>query len=135
MRWLQVNWTPERKTAVRELWGKGYSAGQIAGMLDIITTRNAVIGLVHRQGYTRPLRPKPPKPEPKPMTMKPPPPPAPPAPPIPAGFLNLPLEDLHPWNCRWPAGGDRDTPYTFCGQVAREGSPYCHDHHRKAYSR
>ena len=42
-----MSWTPERQEKLRQLWKKGHSASQIAGMLGD-TTRNAVIGKAHR---------------------------------------------------------------------------------------
>ena len=42
-----MSWTAEREEKLRELWKKGHSASQIAGMLEG-TTRNAVIGKAHR---------------------------------------------------------------------------------------
>ena len=42
-----MSWTPEREEKLRELWKKGHTASQIAGMLGD-TTRNAVIGKAHR---------------------------------------------------------------------------------------
>ena len=42
-----MSWTPEKEKKLRELWKKGHSASQIAGMLEG-TTRNAVIGKAHR---------------------------------------------------------------------------------------
>ena len=40
-------WTPEREHKLKELWKKGHTASQIAGLLGD-TTRNAVIGKAHR---------------------------------------------------------------------------------------
>ena len=42
-----MSWSPEKEEKLRELWKKGHSASQIAGMLGD-TTRNAVIGKAHR---------------------------------------------------------------------------------------
>ena len=42
-----MSWTPEKVEKLRELWGKGYTASQIAEKLGD-TTRNAVIGKAHR---------------------------------------------------------------------------------------
>ncbi len=42
-----MSWTDEREKKLRELWGKGRTANQIADMLGN-TTRNAVIGKAHR---------------------------------------------------------------------------------------
>ena len=42
-----MSWTAEKEKKLRELWTKGYTASQIAGMIEG-TTRNAVIGKAHR---------------------------------------------------------------------------------------
>ena len=42
-----MSWTQERVEKLKELWKKGHSASQIAGLLGG-TTRNAVIGKAHR---------------------------------------------------------------------------------------
>ena len=42
-----MSWTPDREEKLKELWKKGYTGSQIASMLGN-TTRNAVIGKVHR---------------------------------------------------------------------------------------
>ena len=42
-----MSWTPEREEKLKELWKKGYTGSQIASFLGN-TTRNAVIGKVHR---------------------------------------------------------------------------------------
>ena len=42
-----MSWTDEKVQKLRELWTKGHTASEIAGMLGE-TTRNAVIGKAHR---------------------------------------------------------------------------------------
>ena len=42
-----MSWTEEKVEKLRELWTKGHTASEIAGMLGD-TTRNAVIGKAHR---------------------------------------------------------------------------------------
>ena len=42
-----MSWTTEREDKLKDLWGKGHTASQIAGILGG-TTRNAVIGKAHR---------------------------------------------------------------------------------------
>jgi GcrA cell cycle regulator len=44
---IYAPWTPERLTRARDLWNQGWSAGMIARDLGD-TTRNAVIGRMHR---------------------------------------------------------------------------------------
>tara|TARA_B100001250_G_scaffold277975_1_gene240417 strand:- start:6367 stop:6864 length:498 start_codon:yes stop_codon:yes gene_type:complete len=43
-----MSWTEERVNKLRELWGKGHSASQIAEILGGSLSRNAVIGKAHR---------------------------------------------------------------------------------------
>lgn len=45
-------WTESRVATVEKLWGEGLSAAEIAKQLGD-TTRNAVIGVVHRKGWQR----------------------------------------------------------------------------------
>ena len=42
-----MSWTDEKVQKLRELWTKGHTASEIAGLLGE-TTRNAVIGKAHR---------------------------------------------------------------------------------------
>jgi GcrA cell cycle regulator len=46
-----MSWTDERVEKLKELWGEGMSASQIAKVLGAVT-RNAVIGKVHRLGLS-----------------------------------------------------------------------------------
>jgi GcrA cell cycle regulator len=46
-----MSWTDERVEKLKELWGEGMSASQIAKALGAVT-RNAVIGKVHRLGLS-----------------------------------------------------------------------------------
>jgi hypothetical protein len=139
MLWGNGNWTNERRAIVKDLWAKGYSAGQIAKQLseDIYVTRSAVIGYIHRNGFTQPanqwtrIAPPPPKPKPVPVVVaKPAPPPRKPAK-VSAEFLNVPIMQLSDDQCRWP--NDDNGPFLFCGQPVSEtfGRPYCARHHRK----
>ena len=47
-----MSWTPEKEKELKELWKKGHTASQIAGILGN-TTRNAVIGKAHRLNLER----------------------------------------------------------------------------------
>jgi hypothetical protein len=135
--WPNVEWTDARREQVRQLWEAGFTAGQIARRLDIGVTKNAIIGLVHRNGFVRPLsRKKPRKPtptkkkraapkQPRPVAVHVTPPPPPP-PPTPIGELTI--DELQEHHCRWPTG---DSPFRFCGDHRRDGSSYCDTHHRR----
>ena len=48
-----VVWTGDRIDAMKKLYDAGLSASQIAAELSCGATRNAVIGKVHRLGWTR----------------------------------------------------------------------------------
>ena len=134
-------WTDELRETVRKMWGKGYTASEIADHLDIGVSRNSIIGLCHRHGYARPasrkIRPAepPPPPRKRPLPRKARPmdshvPPVPPPPPSPTPIGKLTIFQLLEHHCRWPTG---DSPYTFCGDRKRDGSSYCGDHYKKAH--
>ena len=125
MKWQHVDWTSERKSRVRELWDQGHSASQIAAMLDIVTTRNAVIGLARRCGFPsrrtgQPRTPKPPECTAGGIAA---------GSAAPPGFRNLALEALRYWHCRWPGG---DGPYTFAASRSTAGRT-AYKHHRTAH--
>jgi GcrA cell cycle regulator len=132
--WQLATWTEERREFVRELWAQGYSAGEIAQRLKPKMTRNAVIGLCHRNKFPHGKRRTAPMPSPEPLPPaysareEPRPRPQPPKP-EPSAFLGLPLHELTDSQCRWPDG---DGPFLFCGQPASLGQPYCRDHAAKA---
>ena len=136
MVWPTTIWTNELRETVRKMWGKGYTASEIASHLDIGVTRNAIIGLCHRQGYACPPRLKgqpPPKRRPLPRKVRPMDtyiPPAPPPLPQPVQVGQLTIMDLRDHHCRWP--GD-ERPFTYCGLPAQFGSSYCQQHHKRAH--
>jgi hypothetical protein len=144
MPWQLATWTDERKAFVRDLWAQGCSAGEIAARLKPKVTRNAVIGLCHRNQFPHGQRRTAPMSSPEPL------PPAyfvreerpqkvgnahalkPAVPPAPTEFLALPLHELSDTQCRWPEG---DGPFVFCGQPVTLGRPYCADHNARANHR
>jgi GcrA cell cycle regulator len=127
-----MSWTEERVGLLRQLWGSGKSASEIADLLGGIS-RNAVIGKAHRldlSGRPSPIRRKdesegkaapaaeaapPPKPEPE-------------APPAGASILSL-TERM----CKWPIGDPRDKGFHFCGKGTHANFPYCAEHAAIAY--
>ena len=126
-----ADWTFERRQLVRRLWERGFTATQIAARLDIIVTRNAVIGLVHRNRWGHGMEPKakPRKPSPRKHATRPlPRQPTPARQPVPPEGLTI--FDLRDHHCRWPEG-DRP-PFRYCGQD-KVGPSYCATHHRKAH--
>ena len=133
-----MNWTPEREEKLKKLWKKGHSGSEIAIMLGD-TTRNAVIGKVHRlklearlisrkstqkvntekdnglevknQKLGRKARFK-------------------------ALLLDKNFEPENPTNlenitdnhCRWPLGDKMEPASLFCGRKSMEKFPYCKLH-------
>ena len=134
-------WTAERDAVLAKLWAEGYSASQIAAQIsDVVVSRMAVIGRVHRlklparkareparrKPYKRRMSvPKPPAPPPRPQ----PPPPPPGAP----KMRRLTLVELGPTDCRWPIGDGISV--LFCGADAAEGQVYCSYHLARAHVR
>jgi GcrA cell cycle regulator len=151
-----AKWTEERIAQLTELWEQGLSCAEIAIALGQGATRNAVIGKVHRLGlprrrerenpfgrtirvYGRSSQPRPKRkriskakvvrpvvvlPELKPL-------------PPPLAKAWEPLPDAAPISllaltdavCRWPVGGDYQTPGTgFCGCPVAPGRSYCTEH-------
>lgn len=53
---ILVYWTDEMKALIKRLCGEGFSGGQIAAQVSVQlgrpVTRNAVIGVIHRNGWT-----------------------------------------------------------------------------------
>ena len=134
-----MSWTEEREQKLRELWGKGYTASQIAEMLGGDTTRNAVIGKAHRLKLAARATSKQSKNPKKQVTAsdlkkeeryisrK-------------SRFKSLlldknfeaenpkKLEELSNKNCRWPIGHPDEENFYFCGRNSVEGFSYCKLH-------
>lgn len=125
-------WTDKKIEQLKQLWGKGLTASQIAAKLGEGITRNAVIGKAHR--LKLPSRPSPVKGEPEAAK----PTPAPAAArkkeeAAPAPVKGLDLLELTEQTCKWPIGHPGDPDFYFCGKPARPGIPYCPDHCLMAY--
>ena len=153
-----MSWSEQKIQMLRDMWGNGFSASEIAKKLGGLT-RNAVIGKAHRlklSGRPSPIHredeagesAKPAamlraKPASKKVMLR-----AAPAMPLP----NLPprivpavkrttesMKSAVPplktteRQCRWPHGDPRSPDFKFCGCNAVEGLPYCLDHARVAY--
>ncbi len=103
---VSMEWTAERVELLKELWGEGLSARQIAESLGHVT-RNAVIGKAHRLGLS--TRSVPSKPT--------------------IAMLNPVTDRL----CQWPIGNPGEVEFHFCGQQAEAGRPYCDQHCAMAY--
>ena len=132
-----MSWTDEKVEKLKDLWGKGHTASEIANMLGD-TTRNAVIGKAHRLNLearapskqtsssdkqeTRPAR----KAQ-QPMSRK-------------SKFKSIlldknfesekptSLEGLTDSTCRWPIGHPDEEKFYFCGRKPIEDFPYCKLH-------
>jgi len=141
-------WTDERVELLKQLWGEGLSASQIAGRLGSVT-RNSVIGKVHKlglSGRTTTSR--------KPQTRKqrqgqiayredmsvirqvfa-----AKPEEECEAKELVIPpkerrsIETLGYDDCRWPIGDPQQADFHFCGKRKVPTLSYCEFHVRRAY--
>jgi GcrA cell cycle regulator len=137
-----TEWTETRIAQLRHLWADGWSASHIAHQIGG-TTRNAVIGKVHRLGLPgrKPrirmrsqrmrLR-RTPRLWPQlrdallttKMVMLQSPEPVP---------LGLPLEALTECTCHWPHGDPLKDFGGFCGHPVAPGNSYCAHHHRRAH--
>jgi GcrA cell cycle regulator len=133
-----MSWTTEREEKLKELWKKGHTASQIAGILGG-TTRNAIIGKAHRLNLEArapskktvskvstetvfTAESKAPKLGRK-AKFK-------------ALLLDKNFEEENPKNleeltdetCRWPIGHPYEKNFYFCGRKSLEKFPYCKLH-------
>ena len=132
-----MSWTPEKEEKLKELWKKGHTASQIAGMLGN-TTRNAVIGKAHRLNLesrtvskrsTTKISSENNNTEVKQQKLS-----------RKARFRSLlldknfepenpkKLEELTDETCRWPIGHPYEEKFYFCGRKPMEKFPYCKLH-------
>ena len=133
-----MSWTTTREQKLKELWKKGHTASQIAGMLGD-TTRNAVIGKAHRLKLEARATSKKtsvkinieknntPATTTQKLGRK-------------AKFKALlldknfeqenpkKLEELSNETCRWPIGHPHEEKFYFCGRKSMEKFPYCQLH-------
>jgi GcrA cell cycle regulator len=130
-----MSWTEERVSLLKQLWGEGKTAAEIAKELGEGVTRNAVIGKAHRLKLSSRLSPI----QQNTKKQKSPEKAAPPAPrkalrniPVHLG-KQLKMEDLRDKMCRWPNGDPQSESFSFCGCASIEGSPYCDIHTSIAY--
>ena len=52
---VNMSWTEEKVTKLKELWGKGQTASQIAEIIGGVS-RNAVIGKAHRLNLSQKIK-------------------------------------------------------------------------------
>ena len=139
---MTFHWTQENKDIVADGLKNGLSAAQIAPLVGY--TRNAVIGVVHRDpvlnriGFARrPAeqllpRQRPQKPAAIRRTRT-------------ATVIRLPsversqnigkpLVMLGAHDCRWPINdADRDEAHLFCAGTTESGKSFCPHHHHRAF--
>ena len=101
-----MEWTAERVDLLKELWGEGLSARQIADALGHVT-RNAVIGKAHRLGLST-----------RTTSVKP--------------IISM-LNPVTDRACQWPIGNPGEAEFHFCGKASIQNRPYCNDHCLLAY--
>ena len=138
-----MGWTEEKVNKLKELWGKGNTASQIAEIIGGIT-RNAVIGKAHRLNLSAKIKTRTAtsnetynvSTEQKNNKIK-------------RGrrskFKSLIIEkDFEPENpkqleeldensCKWPIGHPNEKNFYFCGRVSLKDFSYCKLHLLYAY--
>ena len=130
-----MSWTPEKVEKLKELWGKGNTASEIAQILGGVT-RNAVIGKAHRLNLSGKIQTK------KSSSLK-------------NNenenkishknlrrgkFKSLiidkdfepenpkQLEELDEKSCKWPIGHPNEDNFYFCGRTSLKDFSYCKLH-------
>ena len=133
-----MSWTEEKVQKLRQLWTKGHTASEIAGILGE-TTRNAVIGKAHRLDLeTRApskVSPRSEKKEINPSQVK-----------LKGSASRKSkfnsilldknfepenptlLENLTDQICKWPSGHPDEENFYFCGRKSVVAFPYCKLH-------
>ena len=138
-----MSWTEEKVNKLKELWGKGKTASQIAEVIGGIT-RNAVIGKAHRLNLSAKIKTRAKSPKEninvseENRDNK-----------IERGrrskFKSLIIEkDFEPENpkqleeldensCKWPIGHPNEKSFYFCGRTSLKDFSYCKLHLLYAY--
>jgi GcrA cell cycle regulator len=133
-----MSWTEEKVQKLRELWTKGNTASEIAGLLGD-TTRNAVIGKAHRLNLEERAPSKAKSSSEKKQTSN--------AQTKPRGSVSrkskfnsilldknfepenpTALENLTDQTCKWPTGHPDEEIFYFCGRKPVDAFPYCKLH-------
>jgi len=130
-----MSWTDEKVAKLKDLWGKGSTASQIAEILGGVS-RNAVIGKAHRLNLSGKIIAKKSSNNQKIDKSK---------------NLNLKkvrkgrfksiiidkdfepenpkqLEELDEKSCKWPIGHPNEENFYFCGRTSLKGFSYCKLH-------
>lgn len=142
-----MSWTDERVKLLKQMWGEGKTAAEIAKLLGGVT-RNAVIGKAHRLKLSGRISPIQQNTRPETVAAR--------ShsgshthrvphsvreqiivdvvmPPIIEKYIpgeGVKLVELKERMCRWPLGDPKDETFRFCGHTAVEGLPYCEHHCR-----
>ena len=137
-----MSWNEEKVAKLKELWGKGNTASQIAEIIGGIT-RNAVIGKAHRLNLSAKIKARPSSKnqinksinDNKDKSIK--------------GKRNKfrslliekdfepdnpkQLEELDEITCKWPIGHPDEKSFYFCGRTSLKDFSYCKLHLLYAY--
>ena len=137
-----MSWNDEKVAKLKELWGKGSTASQIAAIIGGIS-RNAVIGKAHRLNLSAKIKPRSNssreglnKINPEESVQK-----------KNRGnkFKSLliekdfepenpkQLEELDESSCKWPVGHPEEKSFYFCGRSSLKDFSYCKLHLLYAY--
>ena len=138
-----MSWTEEKVEKLKELWGKGNTASQIAEIIGGIT-RNAVIGKAHRLNLSAKIKTRSTNVNQKSKSYQ-------------ANikiksikgrrgkFKSLiiekdfepenpkQLEELDDSSCKWPIGHPNEKSFYFCGRTSLKDFSYCKLHLLYAY--
>ena len=138
-----MSWTEEKVAKLKELWGKGNTASQIAEIIGGIS-RNAVIGKAHRLNLSAKIKTRPSpsnqnfenSTEEKNSKIR-------------KGRRNKfksliidkdfepenpkQLEELDENSCKWPIGHPNEKSFYFCGRTSLKDFSYCKLHLLYAY--
>ena len=132
-----MSWTPKKVSTLKELWGKGNTAAQIASIIGEVT-RNAVIGKAYRlnlagksilkkNDFKQVSQHQEKVPQSERKTRK-------------SRFESLlldknfepenpkSLEELNDEICRWPIGHPDESDFYFCGRKSMKNFSYCKLH-------